>query len=114
MWLRAENRPEAVSAVHVMRRYGKSSPLSLQPVTESFISKSVVNICSGMLVADTFPHEQGPDMTQHDTREQSPDSPEEMSENRRELLALIQALSDCPHSVSPGDAPPERVILMSR
>lgn len=100
-----------------MRRYGKSSPLFLQPVTESFTSKSVVNICSGMLVADTFPHEQGPDMTQHDTREPSPDSPEEMSENRRELLALIQALSlaDQPEPVSPSaDTPPERVILMSR
>lgn len=52
-------------------------------------------------------------MTQHETREPSPDSPEEMSENRRELLALIQALSlaDQPEPASPSpDTPPERVI----
>lgn len=53
-------------------------------------------------------------MTQHDTRELDPGIPEEISENRRELLALIQALSlsDQPEPVSPSpDTPPENVII---
>lgn len=53
-------------------------------------------------------------MTQHDTHQPHPDIPDDISEDRRELLALIQALSlsDQPEPVSPSpDTPPENVII---